>query len=222
MPKYYYDGSFRPFEQQLVANRKTIDYPAGQQLVMTGEYMQNTFYVHSGILRFYIISATGTEKTVWFIGPGGLFPLYSPVNRHYKNERDELLVKTQTTARLTKIPQTHIRQLIKSTPDFAHTMVNQYVDFSSILLYDDITLSAQSSMTKVCNYLYLYKRTLAPRGIILTQGEIAANIGVPLLTLSRCLQQLRQQKVIATARKSITILNWQALTVLCSPDILDD
>lgn len=99
-------------------------------------------------------------------------------------------------------------------------MLRQYADFTAILLYDTINLSSQNNLTKVCNYLYQYEKLLKPHGIILTQEEIASNIGIPLLTLSRHLQKLRQQGIITTARKQIEVVDWPRLIKLCSPELL--
>lgn len=222
LPRYYYDSSFRKFEQLLTNNRQPRHYPAGSQLVTSGEFMDDTYFVHEGILKFYIISSTGAEKTEWFIGPGALFPLYSPLERRYKGERDEFLVKTQTDCRLTKIPQRKIKSLIDTNSDFAKVMVRQYADFTSILLYDIINLVSASSLTKVCNYLYQYEKLLRPHGIVLSQDEIATNIGVPRLTLSRALKRLREEKIIVTKRKVINVIDWDKLGRYCSPELIKD
>lgn len=220
IPEYYYDNTFVPFKDLLVAGRQQHQYVAGTTLVNVGEYMTNTYYIHQGILKLAIVSNTGMEKTELFIGHGGLFPLYSPVERRYREERDELIVKAQTAVTVTKIPQRAIADLLDRNPAFAQAMLRQYADFSAILLYDAINLSSQDNLTKVCNYLYQYEKLLKPHGIILTQEEIASNIGIPLLTLSRHLQKLRQQGIITTARKQIHVLDWPRLIRLCSPELL--
>lgn len=221
IPEFYYEGSFSPFVRQLTAGRHSMKVPQGFELVGPGDYMTSSYYVHSGTLKFYIISDNGEEKTEWFIGPGGLFPLYSPLERHYRNERDTLLVRTQTPAVVTKIPQARIEQLIDQDQNFSKRMLRQYADFSAILLYDVITLATRNSLTKICNYIYQYERLLKPHGIILTQAEMAVNIGIPLLTLTRNLTRLRKEGVIATSRKEISVLDWQKLIGYCSPDLLE-
>lgn len=220
LPEYYYDGTFRSFMPELLKGYHPKNYAPNAQLVTAGEFMNDAYYVHSGVIRLYIISDTGAEKTEWFIGPGGLFPLYSPLERRYKGERDQLLIKTQTKAKLTRLPQKRIADLIQHDPDFAEAMVRQYADFSSILLYDIINLAAQDSLTKICNYLYQYEKLLKPHGIILTQSEIAANIGIPLLTLTRGLKKLREEGVVTTSRKEITVIDWQKLIAHCSSELL--
>lgn len=220
IPEYYYDNTFVPFKDQLINDRPQHHYFAGETLVNVGEYMTNAYYIHQGILKLAIVSNTGMEKTELFIGHGGLFPLYSPVERRYREERDELIVKSQTAVTVTKIPQRTIADLLDRNPAFARAMLRQYADFSAILLYDAINLSSQDNLTKVCNYLYQYEKLLKPHGIILTQEEIASNIGIPLLTLSRHLQKLRQQGIITTARKQIHVLDWPRLIRFCSPELL--
>lgn len=220
IPEYYYDGTFASFKNLLISKRPQLHYSAGETLINIGEYMTNTYYIHKGILKLAIVSNTGMEKTELFVGPDGLFPLYSPPERQYREERDELIVKAQTDVAVTKIPQQSIAELIDHHPRFAKVMLRQYADFSAILLYDAVNLSSQDNLTKVCNYLYQYEKLLKPHGIILTQEEIASNIGIPLLTLSRHLQKLRQQQIISTARKQISVLDWSRLIRLCSPELL--
>ncbi len=220
IPEFYYDKSFQPFESELTAGLQPVDLPKGYQLVGANEYMNTSFYVHSGVLKLYIIAENGNEKTEWFIGPGGLFPLYSPLERHYRNERDTLLVKAQTPVKVTKIAQKAIDHLLDHDPRFSKRMLRQYADFSAILLYDIITLATRDSLTSTCNYLYQYEKLLKPHGIILTQEEIATNIGIPLLTFTRKLTWLRKNGIISTSRKNIEVLNWDKLIQHCSPDLL--
>ena len=220
IPEYYYDHTFIPFKDQLIGKRPPTHYMAGETLINVGEYMTNTYYIHQGILKLAIVANTGAEKTALFVGRGGLFPLYSPPERRYREERDELVVRAQTDVVVTKIPQQHVAELIDHEPQFARIMLRQYADFSAILLYDAINLASQDNLTKVCSYLYQYEKLLKPHGIILTQEEIASNIGIPLLTLSRHLQKLRQQGIISTARKQIHVLDWPRLIKLCSPELL--
>lgn len=208
IPEYYYDQTFQPFQEMIVGTSQSQTFPAKETLINVGEYMDKTFYIHQGVLKFSILSANGKEKTCWFIGPGGLFSLYSPLERHYREERDELIVKAQTDVIVTTVSQSKIANLFDHHPEFAKTMLRQYADFSSILLYDVINLASQDNLTKVCTYLYQYERLLKPHQIILTQEEMAINIGISLLNFSRCLQKLRQQGIIATGRKQIEILNW--------------
>ena len=220
IPEYYYDNTFIPFQDLLIGDRRQRHFAAGETLVNVGEYMTSTYYIHQGVLKLAIVSNTGVEKTELFIGHGGLFPLYSPIERRYREERDELIVKAQTDVTVTKIPQRDIADLLDHQPAFAKAMLRQYADFSAILLYDAINLSSQDNLTKVCNYLYQYEKLLKPHGIILTQEEIASSIGIPLLTLSRHLQKLRQQGIITTARKQIEVMDWPRLIRLCSPELL--
>ena len=218
IPEYYYDNTFIPFQDLLISDRRQRHFAAGETLINVGEYMTSTYYIHQGVLKLAIVSNTGVEKTKLFIGHGGLFPLYSPIERRYREERDELIVKAQTD--VTVIPQRAIADLLDHQPAFAKAMLRQYADFSAILLYDAINLSSQDNLTKICNYLYQYEKLLKPHGIIITQEEIASNIGIPLLTLSRHLQKLRQQGIIITARKQIEVVDWPRLIRLCSPELL--
>lgn len=221
IPEYYYDSTFATFQDILTIGRAPQSFQANDQLVTIGEFMTRSFYVHHGSLRFYILDAeTGSEKTELFIGPGGLFPLYSPVERQYRMERDAFLVKAQTDVVVTPLPQRDLATLLTTTPALAMAMLRQYADFSSILLYDAVVLATQDSLTKVCNYLYQYEKLLKPHGIILTQAAMASNVGLPLLTFTRVLQKLREQGIVTTARKTLTVVEWPALVQHCSPELL--
>jgi len=220
IPEYYSEGIFTPFAAKLTAGRTPQTFQANDQLVTIGEFMSRSFYIHRGVLRFYILDAeTGREKTEWFIGPGDLFPLYSPLERQYRMERDAFLVKAQTDVVVTPLSQQFLASQLADT-DFANSMLRQYADFSNILLYDAVILASQDSQTKVCNYLYQYEKLLKPHGIVLTQEAMASNVGVPLLTFTRVLQKLREKGIVTTARKSLTIVDWPGLVRLCSPELL--
>jgi len=67
---------------------------------------------------------------------------------------------------------------------------------------------------------FQYEKLLKPNGIVLTQAAMASNAGVPLLTFPRVLQKLREKRIVTTARKSLTIVDWPRLVRLCSPELL--
>jgi len=223
LPSYFYEGSFEPFREELVQGKPRKKAKKGDVLNQVGDYMDCTYYVHEGILRFYIINTeTGTEKTEWFVGSGGLFPLYSPVGRHYRMERDNFLVTVQEDAIVTKISQEEIENLLKKNSKFAISMLKQYADLSSILLYEAITLSTTDTNTKICNYLWQYVRLLVPKGVRLSQEEQAENCGVSRIAYARCLQKLREEGIVETTRKGIEVLDWEGLEAHCNPDLLEE
>lgn len=160
------------------------------------------------------------KRLNYLSAPAVYFPLYSPIKRQYRMERDAFLVKAQTDVVVTPLPQRDLASLLTTTPPFALAMLRQYADFSSILLYDAVVLATQDSLTKVCNYLYQYEKLLKPHGIILTQAAMASNVGLPLLTFTRVLQKLREQGIVTTARKTLTVVDWPGLVQRCSPELL--
>ncbi len=220
IPSYYYGDIFKDFKKDIEKYGIVEFYKKGEYLNKPGEYMDYSFYVVSGILRYYNVNSEGKEKTVWFIGADGIFPLYSPVNRRYRIERENSLVQAVTDVQVIKIAQTNLLDCMKNNNDFMIKMLERYADFSGLLLYESLNFSTSNNLTNVCNYLYHYETVLKPHGIVLTQEEMAVNIGTTPLNLARTLKTLREKGIISTGRKHIEIIDLQRLYLLCSGDIV--
>lgn len=219
LPSYYYDHSFDDYKNILINNGYRETYKKDETLVGINDFMDRSYFIEKGILRFYIINKDGKEKTIMFIGPGGVFPLYSPIQRQYKNEHESFLCSAMSDVVVHRIAQTSMHSLMNTNGKLAITMLDQYADLAAILLYESITLSTNSTFTKICNYLYQYETILKPHGILLTQEEIAINIGVTQLLLARTLKKLRDENLITTSRKNIKIVDLKSFQLYCDGTI---
>lgn len=220
IPSYYHAGDFKNFESDLESLGICEFYKKGEFLNSSGEYMDYAFYIKSGILRYYNVNDCGNEKTVWFIGKDSIFPLYSPIEHEYRIEKLNSMVEAVSDTFVIKIKQSDLLAYIRQNSDFAIAMLKKYADLAGLLLYESLNFSTRNNFINVCNYLYHYESVLKPNGIVLTQEEMAAQIGTTPLSLARTLKTLRERGIVSTKRKVIDVTDMSELKKLCNGDIV--
>lgn len=218
-PKYYYEKRFDRFYDLIKEKGSPVRFVKDSTIVSIDELMNHMYFVTKGIMRFYVIGedidGQSLEKTIWFIGPGNIFPLYSPVGHCCRFEYENQMLTAYSDVEAISITNETCRQLCIENPEFAIELLNAYADLAGILLYESLNL-LRSGKRRIINFLAMYHKNLKPAGIALTQEEIATITGVTLPTVARVLKELREKNIIATKRKSIQILDIGSLEQMVS------
>lgn len=219
-PKYYYSGEFAAFRDLIKRNGMVVTYRKGDMVVNVNEFMDYKYFVLDGVLRFFVrgedLDGSILEKTIWFIGPDNMFPLCGTCSSHkcrFEYENQFLQAHTDVTAIV--ISSETCIELMHDNFDFTTAMLGRFADLVGILLYESLNLS-RSALKRICNFLIMYTTSLQPAGICLSQEEIASVTGLTLPTVARILKSLRDQHIIETSRKVITITDPDRLHNLCS------
>jgi CRP-like cAMP-binding protein len=61
--------------QAFLQNYPLRSYKKGQTLLYQGEVPRSAYFIKSGVLKIYDISASGEEKIIMFSGPGDIIPV---------------------------------------------------------------------------------------------------------------------------------------------------
>ena len=219
-PKYYIENTYSDYTEELSSIGEKIHFDQGQMLNTLNERMDKLFFMLSGQTEFGVIDSMGNEKIIWFIGPGALFPLYSPLHKTFRLEVNSLYLRTVTEVNAIKISQLEFKKLLLKLPEIAVIMLDQYAELADVLLYEVILHSYSNVQAKICSFIYVYSNLLQAKGIEMTQEKLATAIGTSRLNLTRTLRMLREKGIIQTARKKIVVLDMERLRELCADEIL--
>ena len=177
---------------------------------------QGFYIVQAGAINVHRVSAAGKEQVIHVFRAGESLAeaaLASPTG-YPANAR---AVENSTVLLIPKAP---ILALIAKRPDLAMRMLGSMSSHLRVLvsMLDDLTL--KDVETRLVNWLVKHSRAHAPaaaKPIIQLPGTkrvLAAELGTSSETLSRTLQKLRTQKLIAVSGKSISLLQPAALTAI--------
>lgn len=222
MPKYFFDKDFKKYEKFFLEYGIKRVFSPKEIISAQGDTLKHGFYIKKGIMQVAIGNEIGKEKTVAFIGEGGLFPI--GINKHEYKMEYAMVERAFTDVIAYQLEYDVLRELIINNTEMAITALEHYCDFTSFMFYEVASLSYDSTYTKVCNFLYLflcngpYKNNI----IELNQDDIAAITGASRIQVARAFQDLRESHIIKTHRNSVEILNLSKLSELCSSEVLND
>ena len=113
--------------------------------------------------------------------------------------------------------------MFETNPQLSANIVDWYSTYVNRLLYETAHQEYNSSLTRLCNLLYLLtgNETDHPDLYIdMTQDDLSDLLGISRIHVTRGLSQLREQEIILTRRKQIEIRDLPALTEYCSLETL--
>lgn len=186
-------------------------YPKGQILLYEGETTKDVFYINSGFVKVYDITAQGTEKLMLILGPEDIFPLiwtYGQTNPlHYFYE-------TYDETEVSVLPQEKMLEASDSAHEVTKQLLEYFVDRSQDLMNRIDCIDATSAKHKVAQVLaYLAKAhgdQIADTEsynvrITITHQSIADMAGLTRETASIQLKELEKEKHYKGSGDMLTI-----------------
>lgn len=219
MVKYFFDKDFAKFEKLFLEYGIKRIFSSKEIISAQGDTLKYAFYIKQGIMQVAIGNEIGKEKTVAFIGEGGLFPV--GINKHEYKMEYAMVERAFTNVTAYQLEYNILRELIINNTEMAITALEHYCDFTNFMFYEVASLSYDSTYTKVCNFLYLFicHGPYKNNTIELNQDDIAGITGASRIQVARAFQDLREKQIINTYRNGVKILELQRLKELCSIDI---
>lgn len=219
MVKYFFDKDFAKFEKLFLEYGIKRIFSSKEIISAQGDTLKYGFYIKKGIMQVAIGNEIGKEKTVAFIGEGGLFPI--GINKHEYKMEYAMVERAFTDVIAYQLEYNILRELIINNTEMAIAALEHYCDFTNFLFYEVASLSYDSTYTKVCNFLYLFicHGPYKNNTIELNQDDIAGITGASRIQVARAFQDLREKQIINSYRNGVKILDLQKLKELCSIDI---
>ena len=179
-------------------------FSAGSQVGMEGNQCSHFFVVLSGVLRVYKISENGREITLYRVHPGQSCILTS------------FGVLTQTTFPAFAVAETDV-ELLLTPADITREWVNKYESWRrhffenmSIRITEILQALENIAFKRLDGRLAAYLLERFPddmRILKITHEELAREIGANRVSISRILEEWKDEGIIELARGKIIVKN---------------
>lgn len=216
-PTYIFSGDFAAFEEYFLScpHRKR-SFLRGDYLWEPGEPFEKIHYILSGTIQNSLEHDSGKRKIISFHGAGTVFPGYH--QKHYKIENSLVSIALFDTE-VIEFTQEQFYQMFHEDGRLQDQVIDWYSSYSNLLLFEAAHQDYNNTFVKLCNLLYLLLVSENGRKNYLgdiSQDTLAEILGVSLVNLTRGLTQLRNEHIIETGRKKISVVNAEALKKYCS------
>ena len=214
MPNYIFENDFIEFEQ-LFRTRfpDTIHVKSGQVIIGPEDPRKEYYYVIHGRASFVLRHEAGGAKVSSVRGQGTIFPLF--YNFPSTNIERVLEVKARSNMELIVMPREDLLNLMLETPGIGVAMCDAYGKYTTLLLHEMTNILFDSVHIRVCDFLALQTQTSGDH-ISMTHDDIAELTGTTRATVTRVLNDLKNNEVISMSRKKIHILSREKLLAGCS------
>jgi CRP-like cAMP-binding protein len=192
-----------------------------KDIVVAGKHYEALFVNHDGWLLRYKILHNGDRQILDFILPGQIFGLQACL---FKTSLYS--VATITEASLSSIPLDAIDRVFERTPTLAKALFWSALCESAIVAEHLIDTGRRSAYERVSHLLLELFVRLKLTGLTdnlsfdmpLTQELIGGALGLTTVHVNRTFRSLREDKLIAIDGKCVTILDFDALSLLSDFD----
>ena len=206
--RIFFLNEFSEYERILESYPHTVEHLKEQEYFwVPGNYMDRVYYIVSGMTQTSIIHDGGEEKIFGYWGEGELYPLMC-TQMEFNTERSIQFKALTETIAFSFTTET-FRRILAEHPEITYACIDRYCRYSNSLLFSTVTNSYESIVTRICNLLYMYLHYMPndAQQVNVSQGEIASILGTTRVSVARGLTQLRQEKVVKTAKGKIFVLN---------------
>lgn len=192
-----------------------------KDIVVAGKHYETLFVNHDGWLLRYKILHNGDRQILDFILPGQIFGLQACL---FKTSLYS--VATITEASLSSIPLDAIDRVFERTPTLAKALFWSALCESAIVAEHLIDTGRRSAYERVSHLLLELFVRLKLTGLTdnmsfdmpLTQELIGGALGLTTVHVNRTFRSLREDKLISIDGKCVTILDFDALSLLSDFD----
>ena len=221
IPRFYFADDFRPFYEYFLSQPHSVKiFHKGDYLWTPGAPYEKIHYIISGAEMNYADHESGRRKIISFHGPGTVFPGY-----HTNNFRVELSLTTVALSEMEVLEFTvpQFKAMFKANTALSEQVVNWYSMYINRFLFETIHQTYNSSLTKLCNLLYLLTiNQPANSGLVvdMTQDELAEILGMSRVQITRELSELRRRSIVETSRGKLMISDLPSLSALCTQETI--
>jgi CRP-like cAMP-binding protein len=196
---------------------KTIKISKNKDFIVAGSHCESLYVDRDGWLFRYKILRNGRRQILNFILPGEIFGLQACL---YKASLYS--VATITDVSVSAIPATMIDNIFERSPAASKALFWAAVCESAVMGEHLIDAARRSAYERISHFLLeLFARLNRVNmtnewsfRLPLTQELIGDALGLTTIHVNRTLRSLRQDKLIAIDGKLVTILDFEALSLL--------
>ncbi|TBH21327.1 Crp/Fnr family transcriptional regulator [Thermus thermamylovorans] len=184
-----------------------LAYPRGKPIFHQGDLGQSLYLVEWGRVRLYRTHLGGQEKTLGFLGPGGVFGEMSLLDA---SERSASAVAEEDTLLLALYREPYLG-LIRRLPLVAHNLARILAHRLREANLELDLLAFEEAQSRVAYALLkLLRQGYGPR-LRLRHQDLAALAGASRETVTRVLHQLKDQGVLRLAPGEVEVADAKLL-----------
>ena len=195
----------------------TLRVRKNKDLLVAGTHYESVYINHDGWLLRYKILHNGSRQIIDFILPGQIIGLQAYL---FKNSLYSVAAITETL--LSVIPFEMIDELFERSPRLAKALFWSAGCEAAILAEHLIDAARRSAYERVSHLLLELLVRLKGASLTndmsfempLTQELIGDALGLTTVHVNRTIRSLREDKLIAVDGKVVTILDFEALSLL--------
>jgi len=182
-------------------------YNKHELLLRAEEPINSVFYIVEGRISQYDIAPNGNEVVVNIFKPGAFFPMSSVINDIENHYFFEASLKVQVRV----APKAEVVQFLHDNPDVVFDLLSRvYRGVDGVLrrMAHLMGGDAQSRLIfELLNATYRFGEQQPDNSITvrITEGDLAKHSGLARETVSRLLQDLKANDLIATSHKGLSI-----------------
>jgi CRP-like cAMP-binding protein len=196
---------------------RNLRFPRARDVVIRGGHNDCIYFNRDGWLARYKILHKGSRQIMDFILPGQIFGVQACLFQHAPYS-----VLTITEANVAAIPFDMVDNVFKRDPALAKALFWSAVQEAAIVGEHLVDTGRRSAYERVSHLLLelLVRLNRSHRGgemtfsIPLTQELIADALGLTNVHVNRTLRALREDKLIAVDGRSVTIVDFESLSLL--------
>lgn len=220
-PKYIFADDFSDLADYFKScPHQDVSFRQREYLWALGEPFHKIFYITEGIVQTFMDHDSGKRRILSFHAQGTVYPMFH--YRQYKLEYS-LLCSAMTHVKALEFTQEEFSVMFDENADLRHHVIDYFSSATNLLLYEIGHQEQNDSFVKLCNLHYLLLvSNIGRRNYLhsLTQEDLADILGISLNNVTRSLTRLRQDGIIETGRKVITVIDPEKLADLCSGETL--
>ncbi|TAK47611.1 MAG: Crp/Fnr family transcriptional regulator [Xanthobacteraceae bacterium] len=190
-------------------------------IIIAGRHYQALFVNHGGWLFRYKILHNGDRQIMDFILPGQIFGLQACL---FKTALYSVAAATDVL--LSSVSLEAIDRVFEDNPPLARALFWSAACESAIIAEHLIDTARRSAYERVSHFLLELLVRLKATGVVegmsfempLTQELIGGALGLTTVHVNRTLRALREDGLIAIEGRRVTILDFEALSLICDFD----
>lgn len=153
IPRYIFTNDFVDLKDIFAASHHVeMELKAGDFLWQPDEFAHVINYIISGVASTYLVHETGRRKIISYHGAGTIYPGFHELE--FKIEHT-LVTEAITPMKIWRFTRDDFRQMIEVNPQIYRYLVDSYVRYINLLLFETAHQEYNSGFIKVCNVLLL-------------------------------------------------------------------
>lgn len=193
--------------ENFFSNYTLRSYKKGQVLILDDEGPNQIFYLVSGRVKVYDISYRGDEIILNSFGPGAAFPVALLVNK----SRNRYIYEAASDITIRQAPSNDVVTFLKNEPQVMYYMLSEIYTKLDDILGRMSHLMASSAKRRLIYELLLeckhfgIKQSDGRHELTVTEKDIGARAGLSRETVSREINKLKREKLVAVEHNVISI-----------------